>query len=33
MLSYLLLFSSSFLAATILPFYSEVILFALVRQG
>jgi membrane protein YqaA with SNARE-associated domain len=33
MLSYLLLFSSSFLAATILPFYSEVILFALIRQG
>ena len=33
MLSYLLLFSSSFLAATILPFYSEIVLFALVRQG
>lgn len=33
MFSYLLLFWSSFLAATILPFYSEVILFALVRQG
>mgnify|MGYP001089879703 CR=1 FL=1 len=33
MFSYLLLFSSAFLAATILPFYSEVILFALVRQG
>lgn len=33
MLSYLLLFCSAFLAATILPFYSEVILFALVRQG
>ena len=33
MLSYLLLFSSSFLAATILPFYSEVVLFALARQG
>lgn len=33
MLSYLLLFCSSFLAATILPFYSEVVLFALVRQG
>ena len=33
MLSYLLLFSSSFLAATILPFYSEVVLFALIRQG
>lgn len=33
MLSYLLLFCSSFLAATILPFYSEVVLFALVRRG
>lgn len=33
MLSYLVLFFSSFLAATILPFYSEVVLFALVRQG
>jgi membrane protein YqaA with SNARE-associated domain len=33
MTSYLLLFSSSFLAATVMPFYSEVILFALVRQG
>jgi membrane protein YqaA with SNARE-associated domain len=33
MLSYFLLFGSSFLAATILPFYSEVVLFALVRQG
>lgn len=33
MLSYLILFSSSFLAATVLPFYSEVVLFALVRQG
>ncbi len=31
--SYLLLFSSAFLAATILPFYSEVILFALLREG
>ncbi len=31
--SYLLLFSSAFLAATILPFYSEVILFALLRAG
>lgn len=30
---YLLLFSSAFLAATILPFYSEVILFALLRAG
>ncbi len=33
MFSYVLLFCSSFLAATILPFYSEVILFALVLQG
>lgn len=33
MISNLILFCSSFLAATILPFYSEVILFALVRQG
>jgi membrane protein YqaA with SNARE-associated domain len=32
-LSYLALFSSAFLAATILPFYSEVILFALLREG
>ncbi len=32
-LSYLLLFGSAFLAATILPFYSEVILFALLRDG
>ncbi len=31
--SYLLLFSSAFLAATILPFYSEVILFALINEG
>ena len=31
--SYLLLFSASFLAATILPFYSEVFLFALLRDG
>lgn len=29
----LLLFASAFLAATILPFYSEVVLFALLRQG
>jgi len=28
-----LLFGSAFLAATILPFYSEVVLFALLRQG
>jgi membrane protein YqaA with SNARE-associated domain len=27
------LFSSAFLAATILPFYSEVVLFALLREG
>ena len=31
--SYLLLFGSAFLAATILPFYSEVILFALINEG
>ncbi|MGD8958011.1 MAG: YqaA family protein [Chromatiaceae bacterium] len=31
--SYLLLFGSAFLAATILPFYSEVFLFALLRDG
>ncbi len=30
---YLLLFSSAFLAATIIPFYSEVVLYALIRQG
>lgn len=30
---HLLLFASSFLAATILPFYSEVLLFALLRDG
>jgi len=33
MTSYLALFGSSFLAATILPFYSEVLLYALLRQG
>ncbi len=33
MLSYFILFSSSFLAATILPFYSEFILFGLLKQG
>ena len=33
MTSYLLLFGSAFLAATILPFYSEVLLFALLRDG
>ena len=31
--SLLILFSTAFLAATILPFYSEVILFALLREG
>jgi membrane protein YqaA with SNARE-associated domain len=31
--AYLLLFGSAFLAATILPFYSEVVLFALLRDG
>jgi membrane protein YqaA with SNARE-associated domain len=31
--SHLLLFGSAFLAATILPFYSEVVLFALLREG
>ena len=30
---YLLLFSSAFLAATVLPFYSEAVLFALIRDG
>lgn len=30
---YLLLFGSAFLAATILPFYSEVLLFALLHEG
>jgi membrane protein YqaA with SNARE-associated domain len=33
MISCLLLFGSAFLAATILPFYSEVLLFALLREG
>ena len=33
MSGYLLLFGSSFLAATILPFYSEVVLFAMLRDG
>ena len=33
MVSYLLLFGSAFLAATILPFSSEVVLFALLREG
>lgn len=31
--STLFLFGSAFFAATILPFYSEVVLFALLRQG
>lgn len=31
--SYLLLFGSAFLAATILPFSSEIVLFALLREG
>jgi len=31
--SLFLLFASAFLAATILPFYSEVVLFAQLRQG
>lgn len=31
--SYLLLFSTAFLAATVLPFYSEIVLFALLVQG
>ncbi len=31
--SYLILFGASFLAATILPFYSEVFLFAMLRDG
>jgi membrane protein YqaA with SNARE-associated domain len=33
MIAYLGLFASAFLAATILPFYSEVVLFALLRDG
>lgn len=32
-IEYLSLFASAFLAATILPFYSEVVLFALLRNG
>ncbi|WP_341236865.1 YqaA family protein [uncultured Limnobacter sp.] len=32
-MSYSLLFASAFLAATILPFYSEVVLFAMIRAG
>ena len=33
MLSYLLVFASAFLAATLLPFYSEITLVALLTQG
>lgn len=33
MTEYLFLFASSFLAATILPFYSEVVLYALLQRG
>lgn len=33
MYSLFILFASAFLAATILPFYSEVVLFALLRAG
>lgn len=32
-MEYLFLFASSLLAATILPFYSEVVLFALLKKG
>ncbi|WP_088331602.1 YqaA family protein [Lacimicrobium sp. SS2-24] len=32
-MAYLVLFSSAFLAATFLPFYSEAVLFTLARQG
>jgi len=32
-MSYTFLFVSAFLAATILPFYSEVVLFAMIRAG
>lgn len=32
-MDYLTLFASAFLAATILPFYSEVVLFALLQAG
>lgn len=32
-MSYSLLFISAFLAATVLPFYSEVVLFAMIRAG
>lgn len=33
MFEHILLFTSAFLAATILPFYSEVVLFAYLQQG
>ena len=33
LLEYISLFLSAFLAATVLPFYSEVVLFALLRAG
>ena len=33
MTGYLALFGSAFLAATILPFYSEVVLYAMLRDG
>lgn len=33
MLSYWVLFASSFIAATLLPMYSEAVLFEMVRQG
>lgn len=33
MISYLILFTASFAAATFLPFYSEVVLLALIREG
>lgn len=33
MLSYTLLFASAFLAATIFPFYSEIVLISLITQG
>ena len=33
MISYLILFSASFLAATLFPFYSEAFLFALLKDG
>ena len=33
MTAYLLLFGACFLAATVLPFYSEIFLFGLIQQG